>query len=104
MVDSLHSMIAAHQDNIIESLDYGVLGPPSASYIVERRSTRIPFLAPSYAPDGSGVSVMRCVLADNGWVDPKSIHVVADVVNTGIVPLTPLVSNIHGCLSRKTFR
>ena len=43
---------------------------------------------------------MRCVLADNGWVDPKSIHVVADVFNTGIVPLIPLVSNIHGCFSR----
>ena len=69
MVDSLHSMIAAHQDNFIESLDFGVLGPPSASYIVERRSTRIPFLAPVYGPDS--VSTMRCVLADAGWVDPK---------------------------------
>ena len=79
MVDSLHSMIAAHQDNFIEALDLGVLGPPSASYIVERRSTRIPFLAPTYAPDGAGVSMARCVLADSGWADPKSIHVVADV-------------------------
>ena len=33
MVDSLHSMIAAHQDNFIEALDFGVLGPPSASYM-----------------------------------------------------------------------
>ena len=47
-------MIAAHQDNFIEALDFGVLGPPSASYIVERRSTRIPFLAPVYAADGGG--------------------------------------------------
>ena len=69
-MDSLHSMIAAHQDNFIESLDFGVLGPPSASYIVERRSTRIPFLAPTYSVDG--VSTMRCVLADSGWVDEPS--------------------------------
>lgn len=71
------------------------LEPPSASHIVERRSTRIPFLAPTYSVDG--VLTMRCVLADSGWVDPKSIHLVATVANTGTVPLAPLVSNIHGC-------
>ena len=62
MVDSLHSRIAAHQDNFTESLGCGVMGPPSANYIVERRSTRILCLAPVYAPD-NGVSVARVVLA-----------------------------------------
>ena len=87
MVDSLHSMIAAHQDNFIESVDFRVLGPPSASYIVERRSTRMPSPAPVYGPNS--VSTMRCVLADAGWVDPKSIHLVATVVNIGADPSNP---------------
>ena len=45
----LSSMLAAQQDHLIDGLDFSRLGRPTASYIVDRRTVRVPFLAPRYA-------------------------------------------------------
>ena len=73
MVDSLHNLISAQGDNFIENLDFAELSKPTASYVIDRRSTRVPFLAPIYGPAGAGVNVARAVLADPGWLDVKSL-------------------------------
>ena len=78
MVDSLHNLISAQQDNIIEDLSFADIAKPTANYVIDRRSTRVPFLAPQYSPQ-NGVSVARCVIADPGWLDAKSIYLVASI-------------------------
>ena len=65
MVDSLHNLISAQQDNMIEDLTFANIAKPTAAYVIDRRSTRVPFLAPQYSPQG-GVSVARCVIAESG--------------------------------------
>ena len=66
----LNSMIQATKDHLINAIDFSQLGRPTASYVVERKTTRMPFLAPTYKSDG--VTVMRCTLADHGWLDCPS--------------------------------
>ena len=64
MVDSLHNLISAQGDAIIPNLKYAELSAPTASYVIDRRCTRVPFLAPVYNPNN--VSVARVVIADPG--------------------------------------
>ena len=59
-------MIAATEDHLIDSIRCGNFRQ-TASYVTERKSVRIPFLAPIYKP--SGVTVMRATVADPGWLD-----------------------------------
>ena len=99
MVDSLHNLISAQQDNMIEDLTFADIAKPTASYVIDRRSTRVPFLAPQYSPEG-GVSVARCVIADPGWLDVKSIYLVAQIRNTGTQPLVPLSPDLNGAFER----
>ena len=83
------------------NLAYEELAKPSASYVIDRRSTRLPFLAPIYSPQN--VQVARVVLADPGWVPPESIYLVAEVHNVAVdddARLVPLTSSLHGCFSR----
>ena len=54
-------MIAATEDHLIDSIRFGNFRS-TASYVTERKSVRIPFLAPIYKP--SGVTVMRATVAD----------------------------------------
>ena len=101
MADSLHNLISAQGDAIIPNLAYEELAKPSASYVIDRRSTRVPFLAPIYSPQN--VQVARVVLADPGWVPPESIYLVAEVHNVSDdddAHLVPLTSSIHGCFQR----
>ena len=56
MVDSLHNLISAQGDAIIPNLAYEELAKPSASYVIDRRSTRVPFLAPIYSPQNAQVA------------------------------------------------
>ena len=67
----LNSMIQATKDHLIEQIDFSKLGRPTASYVIERKTIRMPFLAPEYKADG--VTVLRCTLADHGWLDPSSL-------------------------------
>ena len=101
MVDSLHNLISAQGDNMIEDLDFAQLSAPTATYVTERRSTRVPFLAPQYDPE-QGVSVARCVIADPGWLDVKSIYLVAQIKNTGAAnsELVPLSPDLSGAFER----
>ena len=64
-------MIQATKDHLLDSIDFSKLGRPTASYVIERKTIRMPFLAPEYKADG--VTVMRCTLADHGWLDPSSL-------------------------------
>ena len=80
MVDSLHNLIKAHGDAVIPNLKYADIAAPTASHVIDRRCTRVPFLAPIYSPDN--VSVARCVIADPGFLIPKSVYLVAEVWNT----------------------
>ena len=82
MVDSLHNLISAQGDAIIPNLQYEELAAPSASYVIDRRSTRVPFLAPIYFP--SNVQVARAVIADPGWIPPESLYLVAECHNVSI--------------------
>ncbi len=101
MVDSLHNLIAAQGDAIIPNLAFDELSKPSASYVIDRRSTRVPFLAPIYSP--ANVQVARAVIADPGFVDPRSLYLVAEVHNTSDdddARLVPLTSSLHGAFQR----
>ena len=76
----LNSMIQATKDHLISAIDFSKLGRPTASYVVERKTIRMPFLAPTYKPEG--VNLMRCTLADHGWLDPSSLFLQCLVSNT----------------------
>lgn len=68
---------------------------------MERKTIRMPFLAPTYTPDG--VTVMRCTLADHGWLDPATLYMQCLVTNTSATTssvLVPLTSSINGAFSR----
>ena len=45
------AMIAATEDHLIDAIEFGTFRP-TASYMVERKSVRIPFVAPIYSPRG----------------------------------------------------
>ena len=70
MAGSLHNLISAQGDAIIPNLAYEELAKPSASYVIDRRSTRVPFLAPIYSLQAA--RVVGVVLAGPGWVLPES--------------------------------
>ena len=61
MTDSLHNLIAAQGDAMIPNLRYTDLAAPTASYVIDKRSTRVPFLAPIYS--ANNVSVARAIIA-----------------------------------------
>ena len=65
MTDSLQNLIAAQGDAVIPNLRYADLAAPTASYVIDKRSTRVPFLAPIYSP--TNVSVARAIIADPGF-------------------------------------
>ena len=63
----------------------------------------MPFLAPEYKPDG--ITVMRCTLADHGWLDPATLYMQCVVTNistagSGTPNRVPLTSSINGAFSR----
>ena len=60
MTDSLHNLIAAQGDAVIPNLRYADLAAPTASYVIDKRCTRVPFLAPVYCPNN--VSVARAII------------------------------------------
>ena len=68
----LQAMISASEDHFIDAIDFSAVGRPTASYVIERKSVRIPFLAPIYSPNG--VTVMRATIADPGWLDTSCCH------------------------------
>ena len=74
MTDSLHNLIAAQGDAVIPNLRYADLAAPTASYVIDKRSTRVPFLAPIYSPNN--VSVARAIIADPGFLVPGSVYFV----------------------------
>ena len=94
MTDSLHNLIAAQGDAVIPNLRYADLAAPTASYVIDKRSTRVPFLAPIYSPNN--VSVARAIIADPGFLVPGSVYLSAEVYNTDpnanhqLTPLTGL--------------
>ena len=97
----LNSMIQATKDHFISAIDFSRLGRPTASYVVERKTVRMPFLAPAYTSDG--VAVMRCILADHGWMDPSSLFLQCLVTNTSETAnsmLVPLTFSINGAFNR----
>ena len=65
MTDRLHNLIAAQGDAVIPNLRHADLAVPTASYVIDKRSTRVPFLAPIYSPNN--VSVARAIIADPGF-------------------------------------
>ena len=93
-------MIAATEDHLIDSIRFGNFRA-TASYVTERKSVRIPFLAPIYKP--SGVTVMRATVADPGWLDCSTLFLSCLVTNTsdeaGEV-LKPLTTSIGGAFQR----
>ena len=97
----LNSMIQATKDHMIDAINFSQLGRPTASYVVERKTIRMPFLAPEYKADG--VTVLRCTLADHGWLDPSSLFLQCLVTNTTTTTnsmLVPLTFSINGAFNR----
>ena len=45
MVDSWHNLIAAQGDAIIPNLRYAEIAAPTASYVIDRRCTRVLFFS-----------------------------------------------------------
>ena len=96
----MQAMIAATEDHMIDAIQFGKFRP-TASYVVERKSVRIPFLAPIYSP--KGVTVMRATIADPGWLDCSCCHLSVLVKNTSRTEdshLVPLTKFINGAFSR----
>ena len=100
MSADLAGMISASQDALIDAIDFSKLGRPTASYVVDRRTVRVPFLAPRYSVDG--VTVMRATIGDAGWVDPASLYMSVLVHNDGGENqlLRPLTVSVDGCFQR----
>ena len=100
MTDSLHNLIAAQGDAVIPNLRYADLAAPTASYVIDKRSTRVPFLAPIYS--ANNVSVARAIIADPGFLIPGSVYLSAEVHNTDatvthrLTPNPPRPSLYHG--------
>ena len=97
----LANMVSASQDHLIDAIDFSRLGRPTASYVVDRRTVQVPFLAPSYSVDG--VQVMRCTIADPGWIDPATVYMSCLVHNDESTPnsmLRPLTTSVNGCFQR----
>ena len=100
MTDSLHNLIAAQGDAVIPNLRYADLAAPTASYVIDKRCTRVPFLAPVYSPNN--VSVARAIIADPGFLIPGSVYLSAEVHNTDPVAnhrLQPL-TGLEGAFQR----
>ena len=95
----MQAMIAATEDHMIDAIQFGKFRP-TASYVVERKSVHIPFLAPIYSP--RGVTVMRATIADPGWLYCSCCHRSVLVKNTGAADshLVPLTKSINGAFSR----
>ena len=101
MSSDLAGMISASQDALIDAIDFSKLGRPTASYVTDRRTVRVPFLAPYYSTDS--VTVMRANIGDAGWVDPATIHVSCllhnDATDNDSV-LRPLTTSVNGAFQR----
>ena len=100
MTDSLHNLIAAQGDAVIPNLRCADLAAPTASYVIDKRCTRVPFLAPVYSPNN--VSVARAIIADPGFLIPGSVYLSAEVHNTDPVAnhrLQPL-TGLEGAFQR----
>ena len=69
MTDSLHNLIAAQGDAVIPNLRYAVLAAPTATYVIDKRSTRVPFLAPIYSANND--SVARAIIAEPDFFGPR---------------------------------
>ena len=80
-------MISASQDPLIDAIDFSKLGRPTASYVVDRRTVRVPSLAPRYSTDS--VTVMRANIGDAGWIDPATVYMSCLVHNGESTPKTP---------------
>ena len=96
----MQAMIAATEDHLIDAIDFGKFRP-TASYVVERKSMRIPFLEPIYSP--RRVTVMRATIADPGWLDCSCCHLSVLVKNTSTnidAHLIPLTTTINGAFQR----
>ena len=94
-------MIQASRDHLIDAIDFSRLGRPTASYVVERKTVRVPFLSPEYKSDG--VTVARVTLADHGWMDPSTCYLQALVTNTSTTSnamLKPLPFSVNGAFQR----
>lgn len=92
--------VNAIEDHLIEGLSFKM--PPGSSYVTERRNT-------TFFPSGgnqystTGVRVIRFNLTGtDAWLDPTTVKIAMDVVNTDGTParlLRPLVGG-HGFFSR----
>ena len=93
-------MISATQDALIDAIDFSKLGRPTASYVVDRRTVRVPFLAPRYSTDS--VTVMRATIGDAGWIDPATCYMSCLLHNDGDAHamLSPLTTSVNGCFQR----
>ena len=96
-MSDLSSMISASQDALIDAIDFSKLGRPTASYVVDRRTVSVPFLAPRYSTDA--VTVMRANIGDAGWIDPATVYMSCLVHNDGPAGsrLRPLTTSVNGC-------
>ena len=93
-------MIGFSGDAVIPNLRYAELAAPTASYVIDKRCTRVPFLAPIYSPNN--VSVARAIIADPGFLIPGSVYLSAEVHNTDATAthrLTPL-TGLEGAFQR----
>ena len=100
MTDNLHNLIAAQGDAVIPNLRYADLAAPTASYVIDKRCTRVPFLAPIYS--ANNVSVARAIITDPGFLIPGSVYLSAEVLNTDATAthrLTPL-TGLEGAFQR----
>ena len=100
MTDSLHNLTAAQGHAVIPNLRYADLAAPTASYVIDKRSTRVPFLAPIYS--ANNVSVARAIIADPGFLIPGSVYLSAEEHNmdaTVTHRLTPL-TGLEGAFQR----
>ena len=99
-MSDLSSMTSASQDALIDAIDFSKLGRPTASYMVDRRTVRVPFLAPKYSTNS--VTVMRANIGDAGWVDPATVYMSCLVHNDGSAGtiLRPLTTLVNGCFQR----
>jgi hypothetical protein len=76
----MESITNAAEEILIDSLSFKL--PGSGQYVQERRSVTMQTEGSnSYSPN-AGTRVIRFKLSTEGWLDPSTVRIFMDVVNT----------------------
>ena len=85
----MENITNAAEEVLVDSLSFKL--PASGNYVVDRRSVTFHTEGSNSYSAASGTKVIRFRLAGEGWLDPSTVRIMFDVVNTDAAPGTKLL-------------